>query len=265
METINPAVEASKTFSQPEIDAENVVKIERNKVPKHVAIIMDGNGRWATSKGWNRSLGHAQGTATVKDIIREADRLGVKILTLYCFSTENWGRPAAEIEMLMKLLRDYLVQETQELIDNNIKLNALGQTHRIPKEILDILNNSIGVTSQNTGMILNFCISYGGRAEILRAVQQSCRDYADGKIQLSDIDDEYFSNHLYTAGMPDPDVVIRTSGESRISNFLLWQLAYSEIMILDTPWPDFTPAMLGDTLKQFSKRKRRFGNTDESL
>ncbi len=242
----------------------NNMNLEKARIPHHVAIIMDGNGRWATSKGWDRSFGHAQGTASVKEIIRESDRLGIKILTLYCFSTENWQRPEPEIEMLMKLLKDYLIQETQELIDNNIKLNALGQVERLPKEVLEILQNSIDQTAGNTGMILNFCISYGGRAEIIRAVQQSCLDFQSGKIELSEIDDSYFSNKLYTSGMPDPDLIIRTSGESRISNFLIWQMAYSEILIVDTPWPDFTPALLGDALNDYSKRKRRFGHTDES-
>ena len=165
----------------------------------------------------------------------------------------------------MSLLKDYLIQETQELIDNNVKLNALGQRDRIPKEVNSTLEDTIQATKDNTGMILNFCISYGGRAEIVRAVKQSCQDHADGKINLSDLDEDFFASKLYTSGMPDPDVVIRTSGESRISNFLLWQLAYSEIIIVDTPWPDFTPGKLREALECFAKRKRRFGNTDEAI
>lgn len=235
------------------------------KLPRHVAIIMDGNGRWAKANGWHRSIGHVHGTGRVKEIIRAADKLGIKYLTLYAFSTENWKRPAGEIATLMEILRDYLLKERQELIDNNIKLNALGQIERIPVEVRSILEETMEVTAQNTGMVLNFCISYGGRAELVRAMQSLALDVQESRCALTDITEEAISNRLYTCGMPDPDLMIRTSGEYRLSNFLLWQSAYSEIYISDVAWPDFTPEHLKEACTAFSQRKRRFGMTDEML
>jgi undecaprenyl diphosphate synthase len=235
------------------------------KIPRHVAIIMDGNGRWAKAKGWHRSIGHVHGTGRVKEIIRAADKLGIKYLTLYAFSTENWKRPAGEIATLMQLLKDYLLKERQELIDNNIKLNALGQIERIPEEVRKILEETMEVTANNTGMVLNFCLSYGGRAEIVRAMQRLALDLQEGRCSLMDITEDAINERLYTSGMPDPDLMIRTSGEYRLSNFLLWQSAYSEIYITDVPWPDFSPEHLSEACLAFSRRKRRFGMTDEIL
>ena len=240
-----------------------VLALDSKKLPKHVAIIMDGNGRWAKLRGWHRTMGHAYGTQRVKDIIREADRIGVKVLTLYAFSTENWSRPSGEIEALMGLLKDYLLKERQELLDNNIKLQALGQIERIPTEVRKILEDTIDVTSKNTGMLLNFCLSYGGRADIVQAVQRLAQEVKDGTREIASIDEKSFSDYLYTSGMPDPDLVIRTSGEFRISNFLLWQMAYSEIFVTETAWPDFEPSHLRAACEAFSQRRRRFGNTDE--
>jgi undecaprenyl diphosphate synthase len=234
------------------------------RVPKHVAIIMDGNGRWATSRGWNRSMGHAQGCARVKGIIREADRLGVKYLTLYCFSTENWSRPAEEVSALMELLRDYLLQERQELMENNVKLETFGDISRIPDAIREILTETKTLLSKNTGMVLNFCLNYGGRAEILRSVQLLAEAVKAGKLEPSQITEEDISSGLYSAGIPDPDLIIRTSGEARISNFLLWQLAYSELYITETLWPDFEASHLQAALEAYGRRKRRFGQSDES-
>jgi len=241
-----------------------VLALDSKKLPYHVAIIMDGNGRWAKLRGWGRTMGHAYGTQRVKEIIRGADGIGIKILTLYAFSTENWSRPSSEIEALMGLLRDYLLKERQELLDNNIKLQALGQIERIPTEVRKILEETIAVTQNNTGMILNFCISYGGRADIVQAVQRIAEDVKEGRLDVASIDETLFSKHLYTSGMPDPDLVIRTSGEFRISNFLLWQMAYSEIFVTDTSWPDFEPSHLRAACEAYSQRKRRFGNTDET-
>jgi undecaprenyl diphosphate synthase len=233
-------------------------------MPQHVAIIMDGNGRWAEQRGLSRSAGHARGTSSVKEIIREADRLGISFLTLYCFSTENWGRPVEEISILMGLLKDYLLQEKAELIENNIKLSAFGQTERIPTEIREILMDTIEATKNNTGMKLNFCISYGGRAEILAAAQKLAREVKVGMIEPHQITEDLFSKRLFTGGIPDPDLVIRTSGEFRISNFLLWQLAYAEFYVTETLWPDFQPSHLRAALESFAQRKRRFGRSDES-
>lgn len=244
-------------------DTAEVLSLDSKKMPGHVAIIMDGNGRWAKLRGWNRTLGHAYGTKRVKEIIREADRIGIKVLTLYAFSTENWSRPSGEIEALMQLLRDYLLKERQELLDHNIKLQALGQIERIPTEVREILEETIEITKANTGMILNFCLSYGGRTEIIQATQRLAQEVQAGRMQLHEIDERSFEKCLYTAGLPDPDLIIRTSGEFRISNFLLWQMAYSEIYITETAWPDFDPANLRAACEAFSQRKRRFGQTDE--
>jgi undecaprenyl diphosphate synthase len=245
-------------------DTAEVLVLDPKKMPRHVAIIMDGNGRWAKLRGWHRTMGHAYGTQRVKEIIRAADRMGIKVLTLYAFSTENWSRPSGEIEALMQLLRDYLLKERQELLDNNIKLQALGQIERIPTEVRKILEETLEVTSPNTGMLLNFCLSYGGRADIIQATQRLAREVASGQLEISQIDETRFSNYLYTSGIPDPDLVIRTSGEFRISNFLLWQMAYSEIFVTDTSWPDFEPSHLRAACEAFSQRRRRFGQTDES-
>ena len=231
--------------------------------PRHVAIIMDGNGRWAQERGWKRAVGHAQGTAQVKSIIREADRLGIRILTLYCFSTENWSRPAEEVSSLMELLKSYLISEKQELVDNNIKLQAIGQIDRIPAAIAEILLDTIQATENNSGMLLNFCISYGGRLDLLQATRSIARKVQSGELSPDQISEEVLAAHLLTKSMPDPDLVIRTSGEFRISNFLLWQMAYSEFYITDTLWPDFDTKELQLALDEFSKRKRRFGHSDE--
>jgi undecaprenyl diphosphate synthase len=234
------------------------------KVPKHVAIIMDGNGRWAKQRGWNRSAGHIKGTTRVKEIIREADRLGIGFLTLYAFSTENWGRPAEEISVLMELLRDYLVSERQDLMDNQVRLQALGQVDRIPPEVREILEETIEATKNNRGLTLSFCISYGGRQEILQATQRLLQEALEKKISPSDLNESMLTSKFYTQGMPDPDLLIRTSGEYRISNFLLWQAAYAELYITETLWPDFEPQHLRAACEAYAQRKRRFGLSDES-
>ena len=255
---MSPAIEEVATKT-------SVTSLRAAQIPRHVAIIMDGNGRWAKERGWHRSAGHIKGTSKVKEIIREADRLGVSFLTLYAFSTENWGRPADEIAMLMELLRDYLLQERQELMDNNIRLQALGQIERIPREIRDILNETVEVTSKNTGMILNFCISYGGRADVVQAVQSIARDVEKGLLSIDKVTEQLISDRLYTSTMPDPDLIIRTSGEFRVSNFLIWQIAYSEFYITETLWPDFEPSHLLAACEAYSLRRRRFGRSDELL
>lgn len=239
------------------------VPLQLSSHPKHVAIIMDGNGRWAESRGLSRSAGHIRGTSTVKDIIREADKLGISVLSLYCFSTENWGRPEEEISILMGLLKDYLLQERDELVQNNIQLHALGQVDRIPKEIREILLGTMEATKHNTGMKLNFCISYGGRAEILRASQVIANEVREGRLQPGEINEEMFSKYLYTSHCGDPDLIIRTSGEFRISNFLLWQSAYTEFYFTETLWPDFTVHHLRAAIESYKQRKRRFGRSDE--
>ena len=237
---------------------------ENAHIPRHVAIIMDGNGRWAEMRGWTRTMGHAQGASRVKEIIREADRLRIKVLTLYCFSTENWQRPPAEVSTLMKLLKEYLLKERQELFDNNIRLQALGQVERIPEETREIVLRTVEETKNNTGLVLNFCISYGARAELVRAMQTLAKLAQENVLRPEDIGEELISNSLYTNGLPDPDLIIRTSGEFRISNFLLWQAAYSEFYVTDTLWPDFDKSDLQKAVEAFGMRKRRFGRSDET-
>jgi len=234
------------------------------RTPQHIGIIMDGNGRWAKNRGWVRSLGHVEGSSRVKEIIREADRLGVKVLTLYAFSTENWKRPADEVDALMKLLEHYLQQERQDLLDNNVRFQVFGELEKLPDSARRVVQETIDLSKDNTGMILNFCVSYGGRSEIIRAVQHLYRDVASGARSITDITEKGLSDYMYSAGLPDPDLIIRTSGEFRISNFLLWQIAYSEIFVTDTLWPDFEPRHLRSAIEAFASRRRRFGLSDES-
>ena len=234
------------------------------RVPRHVAIIMDGNGRWAKSRAFHRSLGHARGASRVKDIIREADDLGIEFLTLYAFSTENWGRPADEISALMELLHDYLLKEREEMMANNIRLQVFGQTERLPTFVRDIVEGTQAMTASNTGLKLNFCLSYGSRAEMLKSVQRIAREVQEGRLDPADITESTIQAGLYTAQLPDPDLLIRTSGEFRLSNFLLWQLAYTEIYVTETLWPDFEPQHLRVACEAFASRKRRFGLSDDA-
>ena len=253
------------TIGQPVVPSALTPHLQTLKIPHHVAIIMDGNGRWARQKGWHRSYGHIQGSSRVKEIVTEADRIGISVLTLFCFSTENWQRPADEISALMEILQSYLLKERQALIDNNIRLQALGEVERIPDVIRNILRETIEVTKNNSGMILNFCISYGGRSEIVRAVQTLCREVLQGTTDLGDVNERAIAERLYTAGLADPDLVIRTSGEFRVSNFLLWQMAYAEFYVTETLWPDFEPRHLVAACEAYAQRRRRFGTSDEAL
>lgn len=234
------------------------------RVPEHVAVIMDGNGRWAGERGWNRSIGHMQGASRVKQIIQTANELGIRVLSLYAFSTENWKRPADEICTLMQLIHDYILQERDELHENNICFQVLGDMEALPQEVRTILKETVETTRHNTGRILNFCLSYGGRAEITQAARNLARQVQLGKLNPEAITEELFSEQLYTKGLPDPDLVIRTSGEHRVSNFLLWQIAYSEIYVTDVLWPDFEASHLRAAIAWYSQRKRRFGLSDES-
>jgi undecaprenyl diphosphate synthase len=240
------------------------VSLEHDKLPRHVAIIMDGNGRWARTRGWHRSLGHVEGTSRVKAIIDECRELGIKYLTLYCFSSENWGRPQEEIDVLMKLLKDYMLRERQELLEKNIRLTILGDITLVPPNTRAVLEESVEMLSKNDGYCLNLCISYGGRNEILQATRRFAQEVAEGKLRAEDITEEAFSKALYTSELPDPDLIIRTSGEKRISNFLLWQIAYSEIYVTDVLWPDFEPKHLHLALEDYQQRKRRYGLSDEA-
>jgi undecaprenyl diphosphate synthase len=220
---------------------------------------MDGNGRWARAKNLPRALGHKAGVETIRRIIKEADRLGVKYMTLYAFSTENWKRPKDEVSTLMKLLVQYLKEEISELHEKGVVINVLGDSSKLPKDCIDEIQKAKEITKDNTGIVMNVALNYGGRDEIIRATKAIAEMVARGEIKPADIDYKIFENHLYTKGMPDPDIIIRPSGEQRLSNFLLWQCAYSEFWYSNIKWPDFTEEDLRRAIYDFQNRDRRFG------
>ena len=228
-------------------------------LPAHVAIIMDGNGRWAKERSLPRVEGHRRGAESVRSVLRTAARLGVKYLTLYAFSVENWKRPQDEVDTLMKYLARYLKSEQREMNDNNVKLQAIGQTSRLPKFVRDQLETTRESLSQNTGTTLTLALSYGGRTELVDAVRGIAEKARDGEIDPAKISEQTISGHLYTSDMPDPDLLIRTSGEMRVSNFLLWQISYAELVVTDRLWPDFGEPEFCAAMEEFAGRNRRFG------
>ncbi|WP_035290635.1 isoprenyl transferase [Clostridium sp. KNHs214] len=234
-------------------------KLDLNSIPKHIAIIMDGNGRWAKEKNLPRTMGHRAGVETIRDIVKACNNLGVKYLTLYAFSTENWKRPRDEVNSLMKLLVEYLKNEFEELDFNNVVINSIGDISKLPKICEEELVKAYENTKNNTGLVLNLALNYGGRDELTRAFKNMYKDLNEGKISEDEIVDSTISNYLYTAGMPDPDIVIRPSGEQRISNFLLWQCAYAEFWYSDIKWPDFKRENLYEAIYDYQHRNRRFG------
>ncbi len=234
-------------------------------IPAHVAVIMDGNGRWAKARGLDRTEGHRQGAETVKTIVKAAAKAGVKYLTLYAFSTENWNRPAQEVEAIMNLLVFMLDRETKELHDNHVRLSAIGDLSRLDTKAQDTLKNSMQFTAENKGLHLIIALNYGSRNEILNAVKSLGRQMINQNLHPDAIDEKLFSDHLYTAGIPDPDLLIRTSGEQRISNFLLWQLAYAELYFTPVTWPDFSEEEFLKALHSYANRERRFGLTGEQI
>lgn len=237
--------------------------IDMTHIPNHIAIIMDGNGRWAKLKGQARSFGHQAGAETVHIIAEEAARLGVKFLTLYTFSTENWNRPVDEVSALMALLMDSIEEET--FMKNNISFRIIGDVEKLPADVLNRLQQCIERTSSNTGMCLTLALSYSSKWEITDAVKQIARKVQEGKLNIDDITDKTVDNHLCTNFMPDPDLLIRTGGEVRLSNYLLWQCAYSELYFCDTFWPDFKEEELRKAICDYQKRERRFGKTSEQI
>ena len=226
-------------------------------LPRHVAIIMDGNGRWANAKGLPRVAGHKAGVETVREVVRAAAEVGIPILTLYAFSQENWKRPKEEISLLMNLLDFFLTKEIRTLVQEGVRLQTIGRIEALPDPILKKLAEAVRVTSQNQKLILNIALNYGARTEILDAVQKIVQEAQNGPVALTE---ERFSDYLYTKGLPDPDLLIRTSGEMRLSNFLLWQLSYAEIYITRKYWPDFKKADFLKAIQEYSKRERRFGD-----
>jgi len=236
-----------------------------NNIPQHIAIIMDGNGRWAKQKGKARIYGHQAGVEAVRRIVEACSELGVKYLTLYAFSTENWNRPEEEVNALMELLVRTFRRETPELNKNNVRIGMIGDGHSLPQACVDELEESKRITGSNTGLNLILALSYSGRWELTHAMQDIARKVAQGNIKPEDINEDLLAEHLNTAGIPDPELLIRTSGEFRLSNFLLWQTAYTEYYFTETLWPDFNKESLYEALTAFNNRERRFGRTAEQL
>jgi len=239
--------------------------LDLEKLPRHVAIIMDGNGRWAKQRGMNRIRGHEEGAKSVKAIVRATREIGVPWLTLYAFSEENWRRPKVEVEALMVLLKRFLQSEVKEMLDNGIRFQAIGRLHKLSKDVQRTLRETAERTASNRNMVLTLALSYGGRQEVTDAVKKMVQRVEAGEIRSSDITETLFSEHLYTANMPDPDLLIRTSGECRISNFLLWQIAYAEIYMTPTYWPDFRKEEYVEALIEYQRRERRFGATGDQV
>lgn len=238
------------------ISQEEVIKGE---IPNHIAIIMDGNGRWAKKRALPRMAGHHEGMKVVRRVTKQANALGVNALTLYAFSTENWKRPKIEVDYLMKLPEEFLTTFLPELIEENVQVRVMGDKNRLPGHTLKAVNKAIEDTKSNDGLILNFALNYGSRTEIISAVQEIAKEVESGKLKKEDIDESIFSNYLMTQTLPDPDLLIRTSGEIRLSNFMLWQLAYTEFWFTDVLWPDFDEQCLLQAIHTYQQRGRRFG------
>ncbi|MBM4341150.1 MAG: isoprenyl transferase [Deltaproteobacteria bacterium] len=240
-------------------------QIDKEKLPRHIAIIMDGNGRWAKKKNLNRISGHLKGVDAVRDVVTSCREIGIKVLTLYTFSQENWQRPKEEVAALMGLLKEYLLKECEEMLKNNIRLSAIGRLEDLPADVLATLKEAIRKTENCDGMVLNLALSYSGRSEILHAIQGIVSDLKKGRLKEQEIDLSSFPQYLWTRELPDPDLLIRTSGESRISNFLLYQIAYTELYLTETLWPDFNREELLKAIADYQLRERRFGLTSEQI
>ena len=238
------------------------IPLDLSNIPKHIAIIMDGNGRWARERNLPRTMGHRAGIETIREIVKECNKIGVKYLTLYAFSTENWNRSKDEVSALMKLLVEYLKNEFEELNRNGVVINSIGDISKLPKVCQNELNTAYEKTKNNKKLRLNLALNYGGRADITHAIKAMYNDIKLGVISENDINDEMISSYLYTKNMPDPDIIIRPSGEQRISNFLLWQCAYSEFWYSNVKWPDFKKENLHEAISDYQKRDRRFGKVN---
>lgn len=239
--------------------------LDRSQLPRHLAVIMDGNGRWAKSRGWARVRGHEEGSESVRVIVRSCRELGIAYLTVYAFSSENWARPKAEVAALMKLLTRFLKKERQEMIDRSIRLNAIGDLERLPQGVRRVLGETMDATAKGRELTLTLALSYGGRQEIVRAARRLCKQAKAGELDPASVSEDDLAAGLYTSDIPDPDLLIRTSGEQRLSNFLLWQSTYSELYFSEVLWPDFREAQLAEALKAYAFRERRFGLTGEQI
>jgi len=233
--------------------------MDKDKIPSHVAIIMDGNGRWAKSRGMSRTQGHLEGVKRVEEIIKAARDMGIKFLTIYAFSTENWSRPPDEVSMIMRTFILVLGQKARELAKKGVRIKFIGRRQGMPQEVLKAMDEAAQITMASTVMTLNIAFNYGARSELVDAIQSIAAGVSEGKIKVNDIDEKMISSHLYTQGQPDPDLLIRTSGEERISNFLLWQLSYSELYFTDKCWPEFNEGELLKALADYAQRDRRWG------
>ncbi len=237
--------------------------MSENNLPRHIAIIMDGNGRWAKSHGLTRIRGHIRGVESVREITTACAEKHLEQLTLYAFSKDNWSRPKYEVAILMRLLRRYLVRERPTIVDNNIRFTVIGQIEGLPKNVQKEISVNIEESKSNTGMILCLALNYGGRAEIVDAARRIAADVAEGRVSVGDIDEDVFKHHLYTADMSDPDLLIRTGGDMRVSNFLLWEISYSELWVTPVCWPDFRKENLEEAIRDYGKRERRYGGLIE--
>jgi len=246
-------------------DEELLELMDKDHMPGHIAIIMDGNGRWARMRGLPRIAGHREGIKSVREIVTFCREVGIEVLTIYAFSAENWKRPELEVKALMMFLEEYLQRELKTLMDNNIRFMTIGQTDKLPGSVKKWIEKVEKKTEHNTSMILNIALSYGGRTEIVDAILRIMNDITNGAIKPENIDSKLFSNYLYTKGLPDPDLMIRTSGETRISNFLLWQIAYAELYFTKTLWPDFRRHDLLLAILDYQHRERRFGMIEEQI
>jgi len=241
---------------------ELLMKIDKQKLPKHIAIIMDGNGRWATKKGLPRSFGHKQGVSVLKKILKAAKNLGCKVITVYAFSTENWTRPSKEVDFLINLFSEVLKNEIEEINEDSTKIKFIGDLTPFPKNLKEIISSSESLTKNNNKFLFNVCVNYGGRQEIVKVAKELALKSSAGEIKPNEINEELFNSELLTRGIKDPELLIRTSGEKRISNFLLWQLAYSEIYISDVLWPEFNEQEFLKAIIDYQSRNRRFGGIE---
>ncbi len=246
-------------MAEPPLDPQEVLGLTADRLPRHIAIIMDGNGRWARQRGLPRIKGHERGARNVRTIITHCARLGIDALTLYCFSTENWKRPNDEVSFLMQLYVQYLIAERETIMDNNVRFLHLGRREGLPESVLAQMDRTVEMSRGNTGLTLCLAVNYGSRDELVDAVRAIAKGVQDGRFSPGDIDEQLISNALYTAGLPDPDLLIRTANEQRVSNFLLWQISYAEIHVCEKPWPQFGVEDLNTAIKDFANRERRFG------
>lgn len=251
-----------KTVMSERVLSDRIASVKKGQIPAHVAIIMDGNGRWAKQRSLPRIAGHHEGMKTVRKITRIANDLGIKVLTLYAFSTENWKRPKLEIDFLMKLPGEFLSTYLPELIEQNVRVEMIGNFEMLPDHTKKAIRKAMDATKENDGMTLNFAMNYGSRLELVESVKKIAALLADGSIQANDIDESLISNHLMTAHLPEPDLLIRTSGEVRLSNFMLWQLAYAEFTFTNVLWPDFDELCMVSAMEEFQLRNRRFGSVE---